>query len=78
MYLKRRDEVRAGVVNTTRAPGVYSERVQRGGVPKNVVTLPGPGLVEQGYTPGEQQGYVNGAAPIQRGAEGVAPLGKVY
>ena len=31
VYYKRRDEARAGVYDSRPAPGVYSERVQRGG-----------------------------------------------
>ncbi|KAF2201036.1 hypothetical protein GQ43DRAFT_372406, partial [Delitschia confertaspora ATCC 74209] len=31
VYYKRRDEARAGMVSSAPAPGVYSERVQRGG-----------------------------------------------
>ncbi|KAF2467921.1 UPF0057-domain-containing protein [Lindgomyces ingoldianus] len=31
VYYKRRDEARAGIYDSRRAPGVYSENVQRGG-----------------------------------------------
>lgn len=31
IYFKRRDEARMGVYESRRAPGIYSERVQRGG-----------------------------------------------
>jgi hypothetical protein len=31
VYYKRKDHVQAGIVDTKRAAGVYSERIQRGG-----------------------------------------------
>ncbi|KAF2269582.1 putative stress response RCI peptide [Lojkania enalia] len=31
IYFKRKDEIRAGIYDGRSAPGVYSERVQRGG-----------------------------------------------
>lgn len=31
VYVKRRDEVRAGIYNARPAPGVYSQKVQNGG-----------------------------------------------
>lgn len=40
IYYKRRDEVRMGVYNPRPAPGIYSEKVQRGGEP---LTVPQPG-----------------------------------
>jgi uncharacterized membrane protein YqaE (UPF0057 family) len=43
VYVKRRDEVRAGIVNARPAPGVYSQKVQNGG--HRVVAAP----VQQGY-----------------------------
>ena len=33
IYFKRRDEARMGTYNPRPAPGVYSDRVQRGGQP---------------------------------------------
>ena len=48
-YYKRRDEMRAGVVNARRAPGVFSERVQRGG--------------EHGAPVVQQPGFVGGQQP---------------
>lgn len=48
VYYKRRDEARAGIYNARPAPGVYSERVQRGG--KHVHVQPVPAApAAQGY-----------------------------
>ncbi|KAF2021182.1 UPF0057-domain-containing protein [Aaosphaeria arxii CBS 175.79] len=69
VYFKRRDEIRAGIVDARRAPGVYSSKVQRGGThvqpPPPVQTgapprPPPPGPAQQPYTnvpPQGQQGY---------------------
>ncbi|KAJ4352906.1 hypothetical protein N0V95_003815 [Ascochyta clinopodiicola] len=53
VYYKRRDEIRAGTYDGTHAPGVYSQKVQNGGI-KGVVVQPAP--VAAGVPPA-QQGY---------------------
>ncbi|KAF1848080.1 UPF0057-domain-containing protein [Cucurbitaria berberidis CBS 394.84] len=57
VYVKRRDEVRAGIYNARPAPGVYSQKVQSGGHRGPPVPVP----AQQGYPvqPGQpgQQGY---------------------
>jgi len=63
VYFKRRDEVRAGVYDARRAPGVYSERVQRGGN-RHVAPVQQPIPAQQPVP--AQQGYVQG----QQGAYG--------
>jgi uncharacterized membrane protein YqaE (UPF0057 family) len=50
VYVKRRDEVRAGILDARPAPGVYSQKVQNGGARGAVV-------VQQGGYAGAQQGY---------------------
>ncbi|KAF2685112.1 UPF0057-domain-containing protein [Lentithecium fluviatile CBS 122367] len=41
VYFRRRDEMRAGVYAATPAPGVYSSKVQRGGLHRHNVPPPG-------------------------------------
>lgn len=46
VYVKRRDEVRAGILDARPAPGVYSQKVQNGGNARPVaVVQPGYGTV---------------------------------
>ncbi|KAJ4377446.1 hypothetical protein N0V83_000271 [Neocucurbitaria cava] len=58
VYIKRRDEVRAGIYNARPAPGVYSQKVQSGGhhgaMPVAAAAGPAPVPAQQGYP---QQGY---------------------
>ncbi|RYN34172.1 hypothetical protein AA0119_g3430 [Alternaria tenuissima] len=58
VYIKRRDEIRAGIFEARPAPGIYSQKVQNGGH-KTVPVAPAPAGVEAGYggVPA-QQGYV--------------------
>ncbi|RAR04124.1 UPF0057-domain-containing protein [Stemphylium lycopersici] len=61
VYVKRRDEIRAGIYDARPAPGVYSQKVLNGGH-KTVPVAPAAGGVEAGYG-GEmpaQQGFVKG------------------
>lgn len=53
MYYKRKEEVQRGYVsgNGVPAPGVYSDRVQNGGVRGGAVVVDGAGRVE-GAAPG--------------------------
>jgi hypothetical protein len=51
VYVKRRDEVRAGILDARPAPGVYSQKVQNGGARGAVVVQQG------GYDGRAQQGY---------------------
>ncbi|KZM27081.1 uncharacterized protein EKO05_0010091 [Ascochyta rabiei] len=53
VYYKRRDEIRAGTYDGTRAPGVYSQKVQNGGT-KGVAVRSAP---VAGDVPPAQQGY---------------------
>ena len=64
VYIKRRDEVRAGIYNTAPVPGVYSQKVQNGGH-RSMPVAPGGGYVDgsvgggNGYggVQGQEQGY---------------------
>jgi hypothetical protein len=56
VYVKRRDEVRAGIYNARPAPGVYSQKVQNGGHSTMPVAAPGAVPAQQGYVQ-PQQGY---------------------
>jgi uncharacterized membrane protein YqaE (UPF0057 family) len=47
VYVKRRDEARAGIYDAKPAPGVYSAKVQRGGRRERDVGVPVP--AQQGY-----------------------------
>ncbi|KAF1941175.1 UPF0057-domain-containing protein [Clathrospora elynae] len=49
VYIKRRDEVRAGIYNARPAPGVYSQKVQNGGHRSVPVQPVYEGDVQQGY-----------------------------
>jgi len=49
VYIKRRDEVRAGIYNTRPAPGVYSQKVQNGGHKTMPVEPAGVVPAQQGY-----------------------------
>jgi uncharacterized membrane protein YqaE (UPF0057 family) len=53
VYVKRRDEVRAGIYNAKPAPGVYSQKVQNGGTRARAVVVQEP----VGVHPPAQQGY---------------------
>ena len=63
--MKRRDERKQGIVDTTRAPGVYSERVQSGGHGRVGVPAQGGVPAQQGYVGGEGQ-----QAPVVQGQQG--------
>ncbi len=58
VYVKRRDEIRAGIYDARPAPGVYSQKVQNGGhktLP--VAHAPAGTQAQQGYNHEQQQGY---------------------
>jgi hypothetical protein len=57
VYVKRRDEVRAGIYDAKPAPGVYSQKVQNGGSTTRPVMVQEP--VAVGGAPA-QQGYATG------------------
>jgi hypothetical protein len=56
VYVKRRDEIRAGIYDGRLAPGVYSQKVQNGGMRNGVVAQAQAPVVVQGGVP-VQQGY---------------------
>jgi hypothetical protein len=61
VYVKRRDEIRAGIYDATPAPGVYSQKVLNGGHRSIPVAPVGVVAPEQGYAAPPsavgQQGY---------------------
>jgi hypothetical protein len=55
VYVKRRDEIRAGIYDGRLAPGVYSQKVQNGGMRSGAVAAQPPVVVQPGVP--AQQGY---------------------
>jgi hypothetical protein len=53
--VKRRDEIRAGIYDGRLAPGVYSQKVQNGGMRSGAVAAQPPVVVQPGVP--AQQGY---------------------
>ncbi|CAA9963092.1 hypothetical protein CFE70_006514 [Pyrenophora teres f. teres 0-1] len=56
IYVKRRDQARAGILDTKPAPGVYSKKVQNGG---SKVVLPVAPVAPAAEVPAQQVGTVH-------------------